>query len=103
MKPRIAARRTGALTYNTGKPCKHGHTTDRYTSTGGCLGCLHIITESTRRAVIVGRSHASPTDAAMLYDKPFPLSMHALLDKLHAAHHSAALIEVLTSILENAK
>lgn len=25
----------------TGKPCKHGHVSPRYVSTGGCLGCLN--------------------------------------------------------------
>lgn len=35
----IAAR---SPTYNTGKPCKHGHTSDRSTVDGACLECrLH--------------------------------------------------------------
>jgi hypothetical protein len=28
--------------YCTGKPCKHGHLSDRYTSTGVCVNCLQI-------------------------------------------------------------
>lgn len=30
----------GSPVYNTGRPCLHGHTANRYTSTGGCLECL---------------------------------------------------------------
>lgn len=26
-------------TYNTGKPCKYGHTSDRKTKTGACIEC----------------------------------------------------------------
>lgn len=32
----------GVKTYNTGKPCKHGHTSDRYTSTAQCIECIKI-------------------------------------------------------------
>lgn len=32
----------GVKTYNTGKPCKHGHTSDRYTSTAICIECVQI-------------------------------------------------------------
>lgn len=28
--------------YNTGKPCKHGHLSDRYTSTAVCVECIKI-------------------------------------------------------------
>jgi hypothetical protein len=28
--------------YRTGKPCKHGHLSDRYTSTGMCVDCVKI-------------------------------------------------------------
>lgn len=37
---RADAQLLGFTTYNTGKPCKHGHTAERYTSTGGCVECL---------------------------------------------------------------
>jgi hypothetical protein len=41
MQLRIAAREAGELFYSTGQPCKYGHHARRYTSTGGCLECLH--------------------------------------------------------------
>jgi hypothetical protein len=39
LKQEAAAR--GDLTFSTGKPCKRGHTVQRYTSTGACLECLN--------------------------------------------------------------
>lgn len=32
----------GHLTYNTGKPCRRGHVSDRYTSNGMCVGCVKM-------------------------------------------------------------
>lgn len=37
---RKSAHAAGRKTYFTGQPCRHGHTAERYTSTGGCTGCL---------------------------------------------------------------
>jgi hypothetical protein len=37
------ARAAGVPVYDTGKPCKSGHTTGRRTSTGQCLGCRAAI------------------------------------------------------------
>lgn len=31
--------RDGWYVYNTGKPCKHGHQSDRYTASGACVTC----------------------------------------------------------------
>lgn len=30
----------GSVRFNTGRPCRSGHMSDRYTSTGGCIACL---------------------------------------------------------------
>lgn len=30
----------GAKTYNTGKPCKHGHSGERYISSRNCVTCV---------------------------------------------------------------
>lgn len=32
---------SGKYFFFTGKPCKHGHISKRYTSTGGCVACLN--------------------------------------------------------------
>lgn len=37
---RDLAAEAGLKLYRTGEPCKHGHVTWRYTSTGGCVECL---------------------------------------------------------------
>lgn len=37
---RIAARDAGERFYFTGVPCKRGHVSQRYASTGGCMECV---------------------------------------------------------------
>lgn len=39
IKTRQEAFDAGDKVYNNGKPCKKGHATGRYVSTGNCLGC----------------------------------------------------------------
>lgn len=36
---RKAAHTQGLKRFYTGKPCNKGHVTERYVSTGGCIGC----------------------------------------------------------------
>lgn len=38
----------GLPTYNTGKPCKHGHLSDRNTKTSVCIECRRIQTSDRR-------------------------------------------------------
>lgn len=38
----------GRTTYNSGKPCRRGHTCDRYTSNGCCIECLNVHTVDKR-------------------------------------------------------
>lgn len=40
MTPRKIAASTGLPTYSTGKPCKYGHMSNRYASSGACIACL---------------------------------------------------------------
>jgi 5-methylcytosine-specific restriction endonuclease McrA len=37
---REAARLLGQTRYTNGRPCKHGHTSERFVSSGGCIACL---------------------------------------------------------------
>lgn len=37
---RKEAAAAGLKKYNTGRPCKHGHTADRYVDSGACSDCL---------------------------------------------------------------
>lgn len=39
---RKEAKELGLKRYFTGKPCKHGHIEERYTSNKGCKGCLKV-------------------------------------------------------------
>ena len=47
----------GIPRYNTGKPCKAGHDSDRYTSTGGCMACLVAKQETIRKIAREARQH----------------------------------------------
>jgi hypothetical protein len=38
-RSRKAAAEAGEEKYSTGKPCKHGHMSPRYTKTGICVQC----------------------------------------------------------------
>lgn len=40
----------GHLTYNTGKPCRRGHDSDRYTSNGMCVACVKMKDDARRTA-----------------------------------------------------
>jgi hypothetical protein len=48
---RMAAARAGKMMYYTGKPCKYGHTTGRYTSTGACIQCLSESSQAQREEI----------------------------------------------------
>lgn len=37
---RTEAKKLGLKTYDTGRPCKNGHSTYRYTQSGTCAGCI---------------------------------------------------------------
>jgi len=39
---RAEAKAQGLKFYSTGKPCKHGHLSDRYTSTAICVQCVRV-------------------------------------------------------------
>jgi hypothetical protein len=42
MSARLKAAELGQIRYSTGAPCKRGHLSERYTSTGGCVECLRL-------------------------------------------------------------
>lgn len=51
MNKRILAIANGELTYSSGKPCKAGHISERYSSNGMCLACLKIQHEARKDVV----------------------------------------------------
>jgi post-segregation antitoxin (ccd killing protein) len=47
---RAEAKLLGLKTYNTGKPCKHGHLSNRYASTAICVECVKLQSTAWRIA-----------------------------------------------------
>jgi hypothetical protein len=52
---RIEAIAKGKPTYSSGKPCRAGHMSERYTSNGTCIVCAKQQTEARRDAVATAR------------------------------------------------
>lgn len=48
---RIEALQMGVTRYFTGKPCKRGHISNRYTQNGGCVECMAKTTLTARQAM----------------------------------------------------
>jgi hypothetical protein len=42
---RMEAAKLGLLRFYTGKPCKHGHDSERYTRTNTCIECAKLATD----------------------------------------------------------
>jgi hypothetical protein len=47
---RREAKALGLFTYNTGKPCKHGHLSDRYVNGAQCIECVSAQSREWRQA-----------------------------------------------------
>ena len=47
---RREAKALGLTTYNTGKPCKHGHLSDRYVNGAQCIECVYIQSKAWKQA-----------------------------------------------------
>jgi hypothetical protein len=43
---RAEAKATGKITYSTGRPCRRGHTADRFTSSGTCIECSRLASDA---------------------------------------------------------
>lgn len=46
---RAEARAKGLIRYMTGKPCKHGHISERFTSNGWCVSCSESTDKEAKR------------------------------------------------------
>lgn len=76
---RKTARINGERTFSTGKPCKWGHTTYRYTISGSCSACINA-----RVPAVTFRGHAA--DIATVVDV-----WNGLLALRSVADHARAL------------
>lgn len=53
---RLEAKQNNHTTYYTGKSCKHGHVSERYTRTGNCVECNRV----RSRVQSLARYHSDP-------------------------------------------
>jgi len=68
-KTRAEAKAAGSPRYNTGKPCKHGHVADRFTSSGSCSECLAPRRREGMRRWAAANPEEKKRRAAEWYDK----------------------------------
>lgn len=88
LTPRQTAVLNGALRYQ-GKPCAHGHSGERYTSSGTCCECVAASNDARRvRSRPKRVRHEDPLLAAAFLVRLHPddhAAMYALADHLNAA------------------
>jgi hypothetical protein len=67
-------------TYFTGKPCKHGHISERYTSTGACLACMdfHVANYQARQKKVSKAISRAARKATLTGKRNVPLYVPAL-------------------------
>ncbi len=68
-KTRAEAKAAKSPRYNTGKPCKHGHVADRFTSSGSCSECLAPRRRESMRKWARANPEEKKRRAAEWYDK----------------------------------
>jgi hypothetical protein len=51
MNERMQAAKDGKRTFSNGRPCRKGHLSERYTSSGNCVECLRVANEERSRAL----------------------------------------------------
>lgn len=89
---RAAAKAAGLNRYYTGQPCKNGHNTYRYTTSGACYGCLKSYNSPAKLAdtaeIMAARAElaAAKSEAVRM--------VHAAQAKLDAAIKAAKASEV---------
>lgn len=54
-KTRDLALCKGELFYDTGLPCRHGHLSKRYTTSGSCFECVRLRTDAQRKMYQEGK------------------------------------------------
>lgn len=79
-----SAAAAGDLKYATGRPCRKGHFSPRYTSSGNCIACMDVVATQNKiknksRKRIFNANRAGDNT---LYAAVFPLSWHPILERL---------------------
>lgn len=71
MNKRLTAIAEQKLQYNSGKPCRKGHISDRYSSNGMCIECLRISNEASKGLMKVARIKRNTALFATLREHTF--------------------------------
>lgn len=85
----------GDLKYMTGKLCRKGHYSPRYTSSGNCIECMDerlkissIRNKSAQRIRNASKGNGDPE----LYSGVFPIDWHAILNAIRIVAQSSDII-----------
>ena len=81
---RAEAKAAGSPRYNTGKPCKHGHIADRFTSSGTCSECLAPRRREGMRKWAAENPEEKKRRAAEWYDKNRDEIIERMREKYYA-------------------
>ena len=71
MNKRLEAIQNGRATYNSGKPCKRGHNSDRYSSNGMCIDCVKQQNVSAREVTALAKQRVNQALMANLKPRTF--------------------------------
>jgi hypothetical protein len=69
----LAAVAAGLKTFETGKPCRNGHTTGRHTATGGCIECQRLRDKKRRRSRSRVKQQVATAAAKTRFNRPAAL------------------------------
>lgn len=84
---RKEAAAAGLKKYNTGRPCRHGHTADRYVESGACSECLkNMVSVKYAGGAVARQTIADRTKQIYLFTRPSGLpAIKMLLDSMVAS------------------
>jgi len=84
---RKEAAAAGLKKYNTGRPCKHGHLSDRYVDSGACSACLkNMVAVNYAKSADQREVIANQTKRIFLFVRPAGLpAIKLLVDSMVAA------------------
>lgn len=101
MDERFTALAEGKKTYSTGKPCRRGHHSERYSSNGMCLDCLKYkrevyIQAQARRNLLNSRKFHSEQVSVQLQHKQIITSINDIM--LEGGHRADLLAQYIMLI-----
>jgi hypothetical protein len=81
---RAEAKVAGLRLYRTGKECKHGHSSERFTDNGACTECARKLSQSGARREYMSRYRADHAETAREYHANWRIENAAKLKEYHA-------------------